>query len=174
MLIRLSRRHLGIVLAIVGLCAPVLAGCGFNLSTERPYTPAVGANDVDGTVDVLNAVVVSSTPGSGTFIASLSNNDYSEPATFASLAAGTASELTVDEFEPVQIPRGGLVNLAEAGGVTVTGDFEAGGFVSLTVTFGSGERASLQVPVVANAGDFSGLDDEPSASPTDAESETTG
>ena len=169
MLIRLSRRHLAIVLTTVALCGPGLTGCGFNLATERPYTPAVGANDVGGTVDVLNAVVVSTAPGSGTFIASLSNNDRREAATMQSLASGTGAELTVGEFEPIEIAPGGLVNLADGGGVTLTGDFEAGNFVSLTVSFGSGERASLQIPVVANAGDFSGLDGEPSAAPTDAE-----
>ena len=35
------------------------------------------------------------------------------------------------------MPRAALVNLADDGGVGVTGDFEAGDFVTLTLGFGS-------------------------------------
>ena len=131
MSIRPTRRSLAFVLATVALAAPGLTGCGFDAATERPYTPAAGANDVSGVVDVLGAVVVSSAPGSGTFVATLANNDQQESQTFSTLAGGTGTELTVPEFDPIEIPRGGAVNLADDGGVPVTGDFGAGNFVSL-------------------------------------------
>src|SRR6185436_4327422 len=82
MSIRLTRRSLAFVLATVALATPGLTGCGFDAATERPYTPAAGANDVSGVVDVLGAVVVSSAAGSGTFVATLSNNDQQESQTF--------------------------------------------------------------------------------------------
>ena len=57
--------------------------------------------------------------------------------------------MTAAEFEPVTIPAGGLVNLAEpAADIVLTGEFTAGDVVPLTVDFGNGERVSLNVPVV--------------------------
>jgi len=169
----LIRRNLAIALGAVALCLPTVSACGFDLATERPYTPAAGANAYDGTVDVLGAVVVSATPGSGTFVASLSNNDTTGAATFESLAPAVPGDtLEAAQVTPVEIPARGLVNLAVDGGVQLTGDFEAGDFVSVVVGFGSGERAELTVPVVPDEGDFAGLDDA-TASPTDTATETT-
>jgi hypothetical protein len=165
----LIRRNLAIVLGTVALVAPGLTGCGFDAATDRPYTPGAGAVHVDAGVDVLNAVVVSTTPGSGTFVASLANNDTGGPVSFDSLTAGTGGELEVTEFSPVEIPPGGLVNLADEGGVQVTGDFEAGDSLAVVVGFSSGEQAAMQVPVVSNDGPWSGLDGEPTATPTDLE-----
>lgn len=165
----LIRRNLAIALGTVALVAPGLTACGFDAATDRPYTPAAGANDVEARVDVLNAAIVSTSPGSGTFVASLSNNDTREQASFDSLTAGTGGELEVVEFEPIPVPPGGLVNLATEGGVEVSGDFEAGDNVAIVVGFSSGERATMQVPVVSNDGQWSGLDGEPTETPTDLE-----
>jgi hypothetical protein len=165
----LIRRNLAIALGTVTLATPALTACGFDAATDRPYTPAAGANHVDAGVDVLNAAVVSTSPGSGTFVASLSNNDNREPVSFDELTAGTGGELEVTEFEPIEIPPGGLVNMATSGGVEVSGDFEAGDNVAVVVGFSSGEQATMQVPVVSNDGQWSGLDGEPTASPTDLE-----
>ena len=171
MSIRPTRRSLAFVLATVALAVPGLTGCGFDAATERPYTPATGANDVSGVVDVLGAVVVSSASGSGTFVATLANNDQQASQTFSTL---TGAELTVSEFDPIEIPRGGAVNLADDGGIPVSGDFAAGNFVSLDIGFDSGERVSMQVPVVPNSGIYEGLDGEPSEVPSEtADTETT-
>ena len=72
-------RSLATAAAVVALAAP-LTSCGFDYATERTYTPAGGANNREGVVDVLSAVVVSGAEGSGTFVASLSNNDDVERA----------------------------------------------------------------------------------------------
>ena len=173
MSIRPTRRSLAFVLATVALAAPGLTGCGFDAATERPYTPATGANDVSGVVDVLGAVVVSSASGSGTFVATLANNDQQESQTFSALTGGPAPSY-VPEFDPIEIARGGAVNLADDGGVPVSGDFAAGNFVSLVLGFDSGERVSMQVPVVPNSGIYEGLDGEPSEVPSEtADTETT-
>src|ERR1700752_1769155 len=72
------------LLAVLGLSA-----CGFNYATDREYTPAAGLNYKSGTVDVLNALIVSSEEGSGTFIASLSNESKLETISFESLSFGS-------------------------------------------------------------------------------------
>lgn len=166
----LIRRKVAIALGTVALCLPAVSACGFEESTNRPYTPAAGANAYDGTVDVLSAVIVSANPGSGTFVASLSNNDATTADSFDSLAPGPDSDVEAGEFPPVEINPRDLVNLAADGGVPVTGDFSAGNFVAIVVGFASGDRVELKVPVVAADGDYTGLDTSgstPAESPTD-------
>ena len=153
----MQHRLLVTAAAVVALAAP-LSSCGFDYATDRDYTPGSGANNREGEVDVLSAVVVSAAEGSGTFVASLSNGSEGEQTLTA--VAGQDSTVTAAEFEPVVIPPGGLVNLAEpAADIVLTGDFAAGDVVPLTVDFGNGERVSLNVPVVSDeTGYWEGLD----------------
>ena len=143
---------------VVALAAP-LSSCGFDYATDRDYTPGSGANNREGAVDVLSAVVVSAAEGSGTFVASLSNNGADSEETFTAVA-GESGSITGTEFDPITIPAGGLVNLAEpAADIVLTGDFAAGQVVPLTVDFGNGERVSLNVPVVSDeTGYWEGMD----------------
>ena len=143
---------------VVALAAP-LSSCGFDYATDREYSVNSAVENRDGVVDVLNAVVVSASEGSGTFVASFSNNDTSKEQTFTAVA-GQDSSVTAAEFEPVTIPPDGLVNLAEpAADIVLTGDFAAGDVVPLTVDFGNGERVSLNVPVVSDdTGYWEGMD----------------
>ena len=142
------------------LAAPVLTSCGFDYATDRVYTPGVGVNDRDASVDVLSAVIVSAQDGSGTFVASFANNDTSSTATVESIAgAGDSSSLTVKGFSPITIPAGGLVNLADQSKpIEVTGDFKQGSFVELKVGFSSGETVDVKVPTVADCYEYAGLD----------------
>ena len=174
------RRNIALALTGLVLAAPALTACGFDYATDRLYTPAAGVNNTDATVDVLGAVIVSGQDDSGTFIASLSNNDPTEEATFESLAGASGNTIQAESFAPITIPGGGLVNRATDGGVPVTGTFTAGDFVPVTVSFGNGERATMKIPVVTNDGHYEGLDtsassggtvetptESPSASPTE-------
>ncbi|UUZ57703.1 hypothetical protein [Nocardioides sp. B-3] len=106
------RRSFALTTAAVALATTGLSSCGFDYATDRYYTPSVGTNDHDGTVKVLAAVVVSTEPGSGTFVASLSNRDRDTDVSLTelSLTGGTPVEL-----EPVVVPKGGPVNLGRAG-----------------------------------------------------------
>lgn len=149
------------------LAAPALTSCGFNYATDKIYTPGHGANNRDADVDVLGAVIVSSTPGSGTFVASLSNNQRTE----ADQLTGLAGEVTVPAAKTVRIPGGALVNLATKGGIKVSGDFQDGDFVTVVLSFANSEQVEVEVPVVPNDDYFAGLDGEPSASPTDEHGE---
>ena len=156
------RRSLALTVAALALAAPALTSCGFDYATDRYYTPANGANNRDGVVDVLGAVVVSTEPGSGTFLASLSNNSTTEATSFTELGATEGGDVTAAEFEPVEIAPGALVNLAEPPAeIEVTGEFEAGDFVEVALGFDNGERTVVEVPVVDNHGYFEGLDGEP-------------
>jgi len=152
-------RPLAIAAAVLALAAP-LSSCGFDYATERDYTPGSGANNREGVVDVLSAVVVSGAEGSGTFVASLSNNDIEEEQTFTGLSAGDGATVEAAEFEPVEIVAGGLVNLAEPPAeIVLTGEFGAGDVVPLAVDFGNGERVMLNVPVVPDdSGYWEGMD----------------
>jgi hypothetical protein len=145
--------------AALALAAP-LTSCGFDYATERDYTPAGGSNNREGVVDLLSAVVVSGAEGSGTFVASLANNDGSEEQSLTGISGGEGTTIEAAEFEPVTVPADGLVNLADPpAGIVLTGEFTAGDFIPLTVDFGNGERISLNVPVVANdTGYWEGMD----------------
>jgi hypothetical protein len=154
------------MLAAVGalLLATTLTSCGFGYATDRVYTPANGVNDRDADVDVLNAVIVSGQEGSGTFIASFANNDQDAEASVDTFAgAGEDASLEAD-FQPITIPPGGLVNLEDDGGIVVTGDFAAGNFVTVTMSFSSGQSVEMDVITVTDCGVYAGLDTSAGAS----------
>jgi hypothetical protein len=152
-------RPLATAAAVLALAVP-LSSCGFDYATDREYTPAGGANNREGDVDILSAVVVSAAEGSGTFVASLSNNDTDTEQTFTGVSGDEGITIEAADFDPITIPAGGLVNLADpAADVVLTGDFAAGDFLPLAVDFGNGERITMQVPVVADDfGYWEGMD----------------
>jgi hypothetical protein len=173
MRLRPSARLLAAVGAVV--LATTLSSCGFDYATDRVYTPADGVTDRDAQVDVLNAVIVSAQEGSGTFIASFANNNADKAATVESLAgAGDDSKLEVGDFDPIEIAPGALVNLATDGGIPVTGELEAGNFVSVTITFGDGTTADMEVPAVNDCGPYESLDISGSDSETPTDDDQCG
>ncbi len=160
---RLSRRspriRLALSLGALVLAVPGVSACGFNYATDRENTIVNGGSNQDGVVDVLNAVIVSSEDGSGTFIATLSNNSPDEAISMDSLSFGSNATVDVASFAPVEIPPHGSVNLAnEEQGIKVSGEFKAGDFVGLSVGFDNGESADLDVIVVAADDEYTGLD----------------
>jgi hypothetical protein len=171
------RQHTAILRrAATGLLAATLAGalvtgCGFNDATERIYTPANGANEnsPESSVAVLGAAVVSTEPGAGTFIAVISNKSLEDAVSLVGVAGIEENQsVTSAEFAPQKAEPGSYVDLSDELEVKLTGDFEAGNFVRLALTFDNGDRVPINVPVVANAGDFSDLDG-PAPAPSPAE-----
>jgi hypothetical protein len=146
--------HLRRALALSAGALVLLTSCGFDLATDVPYTPGEGTNDYTGDVDVLSAVVVAAQPNEGTVVVTLVNGTQEEQ----TLSAVTSPDLEVGEFDAVDIAPRGFVNLADEGGIPVTGDFDAGNFLPLTFTFASGDTAALDVPVVTACGDYLDLD----------------
>jgi copper(I)-binding protein len=149
-----------------------LAACGFSYPTDRVNNITAGANYRDGTVNVLNAVVVSQNGGTGTFIATFVNNSDTKTVSLTGMT-GDGTAVAQVSVEPFPIQPNSLVNLADGGGIAVQGSFTLGQFVALTVTFDNGETVPMKVPVVENGGDYAGLDTatpSPTASPSDTSS----
>lgn len=177
---RTARSRIALAIAVLALSV-IVSACTFpKYATDRIYTPGVGTNNRDGQVDVLAGVVVSAQPGSGTFIASLSNNSTEEAASLTQITSTEGGSLSFSDFEPIEVAPGGFVNLAsESGAIEVTGDFQAGDFVELVLSFDNGERVPLTVPVEEEELEYAGLDvtgeppaDDPAgeADPDDVES----
>ena len=151
------RRSLALLSGAILLAAP-LSSCGFDPATNRINTIAAGTSDRDESVDVLGAVVVSSEPGSGTFIASFVNNSTTEPASVDAMDSDGDVSVQAADF-PIEIDPGSIVNLAlDDQGVPVEGEFEAGDVVPLNVQIGGGDTIELDVPVVPNCREWEGLD----------------
>jgi hypothetical protein len=160
------------------LLAPVLTACGFSAQTDQVYQPAVGVNDRSGSVDILNALIVSGTDGSGTFAGTLVNKDTTEDDELESVSGSgiTASRRTVE------VPAAGNARLAESGEITLQGsDIKPGAFVELTFSFSSGQTTTMRVPVVEAGGDYADVplpkastspSSSPSTSPSDAASDS--
>jgi hypothetical protein len=148
-----------VLAAAAGLLAvPALSACGtnFDAQTDQVYTPADGENSYDGSVDVLNAMIISETPGSGRFIAGLVNNDSQEADTFEGVeGVGESAEVTFSvEGGETEIPPGGGLQLADAESAMVVASgsedvLQAGAFVRVSVSFANGDSAELNVPVMA-------------------------
>jgi hypothetical protein len=155
-----SRRpHRSLAVAGLALLVPLVAACGFNAQTDQVYQAATGANDRSGTVDVLNAMIVSDSDGSGTFAGALVNTASDDD----SLVGVTDATGTVD----VPVPAGDAVNLAASGEVRVrAADITPGAFVSLTLQFSSGQTTTLAVPVVPHEGDYVDVPVGPTATPS--------
>ena len=135
--------------------APVLSSCGFNQPTDRVYNPGVGVNERSGSVDVLNALVVSGSDGSGTLVASLSNNDSAEADRLTEVTgSGEDAGLQV-AGRGVDVKPGGSVSLPNDGKFSVQGDaVSTGAFLELTFRFERGDAVTVEVPVVDRRGPY--------------------
>lgn len=152
------RRSLALLTGAILLATP-LTSCGFDKATDRVNNIATGVTDRDATVDVLNAVIVSAEEGSGTFIATFVNNDTEEAAQVEALEPLTESA-QVPDFSSLTVDPGSLVNLAaeDEEGVTVQGDFAAGGVVPMRIQLSGGQIVELDVPVLPSCDEYEGLD----------------
>ncbi len=162
------------------LALPLVASCGvnFDAQTDQPYTPGDGVNFREGQVDVLNALVISETPGTGRVVAGLSNSSADSDDELTGVrGVGEDQGLQVSlEGGTTTIPAAGLLQLAEpeSAALIVEGDPERlkpGGFVRLAFTFQNAEEATLNVPVLLPGKDYGDLDlqgtGEASATPTE-------
>ena len=142
------------------LATGVLSSCSFGTTnfdaqTNQNYNPAEGALDRSSSVDVLDAVIVSATDGSGRLISGLSNNNNAEGDALTGVS-GPAAEV---EFPAeVPIPAGKFVQLADADvseAIMVTGEeVDPGGHVELTFEFQRADPVTVDVTVVPDADDF--------------------
>jgi hypothetical protein len=179
------RRSLRLVAGALVLSVPLLSSCGFGRPTDRVYTPAEGTNDRDGDVDILSAAIVAEQPNSGTFIATMSNNlaEAGDTVALESVELGTASagtteatDLVFDDIATaVDIAPRAYVNLADDDqGVVVRGDFEAGQFLPVVLTFSTGDTVEIDVPVVFACDEWEGLDDSAATAATSTDTAAEG
>ncbi len=169
----------------LALSAPALAACSTDMPTDKVYNQAVGTNERHASsIDVLNALVVSTKEGSGTFITTLVNNDNKVRGDEGDAVKISALQVTVDNTDTedegdtitididvpgnLEIAAGESLVLANqgAGGIKLKGDFpddtlRAGHFVEVTLKFDGADPVTLEVPVVTNSGYHEGEDGEP-------------
>jgi len=151
-------------LGAAGLAATAaLSACGFNYPTDKINNLTAGVDDWDGTVTVLNAVVVAAQPDYGTFVATLVNGSSTESVALQSVSGDNTTISTADAT-PFTMAPGSMENLATGQGIPVYGTFQPGQFVNISLQFDNGETASLSVPVVDDSGQWAGLDNAPSPS----------
>jgi hypothetical protein len=166
-----------LALGAAGLAATIaLSSCGFNYPTDRINNLTAGVDYRDGTVDILNAVVVAKAANSGTFVATFVNGSPSKPVSLQS-ASGDNTTISNVSATPFTMQPGTLRNLAATSGIPVSGTFALGQFVNISFQFDDGETANLSVPVVSDDGLWAGLDTATAspaptstASPTDSSS----
>ena len=188
MLMRPLRSHRLTLLAAGALLAtPLLGGCGFNYQTDQVNVISAGINERSGDVDVLGAVVIAGQDDLGLFVATLVNTSE-ETVTLEGLQPN--EELgPIEETAGLEIPAGGQANLFQTGGIPVEGAFKAGDFVTVSLSFDSGQTSTLEINVVTPCRQYSldkltelelpegetavGTEDEPTE-PTESTEETEG
>ncbi len=164
--IRFQRRSLALAAGSL-LLAAQLSACGFSNATDEIYQASAGVDYRKGPLDVLSAVVVSAQEGSGTFIATFSNNESrTRQPSKGSPPARRTRRRTRRRARPSRSPAshrsrsqpGGFVNLADDPSIVVQGEFSAGQYVELKITFDNTDAIEMSVPVVAAANQYEGLD----------------
>lgn len=138
------------------LLAPALAACGFGAQTDQIYQAAQGVDARSGSIKVLNAAIVASQDGSGTFAGSIVN----EAGTAQSLDQVTADGVTATTGADITIAPQTLLNLGtaiegpkkQAAPLLVLSgsSIKIGRFVRLTFDFSEAGQIVLNVPVVSS------------------------
>lgn len=175
--IRSQRRSLALAAGLLLLAAP-LSACGFHNATDEIYTPSAGVDHREGPLDVLSAVIVSGQEGSGTLIATFSNNSVDEADRVVGISAGVDDPtVKVYGFKPIDVPATAFVNLANDPTIAISGNVAAGGYVALTIDFEKADTIEMNIPVVADRDEYAGLDTSPAtiaaASPAAQPSDST-
>ena len=150
------RRSAALAVAALAI-VPTLSSCGFHYATDRVYTPAAGINDRSGEVDILGAVVVSTRPGEGTLVASLSNGSSTKTIALQGVNPSAEEQVSVTQFPQIAVKPLKSVDLADSG-IGITGTYGAGDVLTLSFVFSDGETVTTDVAVVTNCDEFAGYD----------------
>lgn len=151
---------------LAALAVPALSACSsFDNPTDRENVIAEGGYDLDSTVRVNAARIVTWEKGTGVFIATFDLNptinaatDGSQSPSFTGLSTGQGAQqqVTASGTINVQVGSTGSVNMGDpkVGGIKVTGDFTPGDIVPLKLQFSDGAPVTVQVPVVTRCGPY--------------------
>jgi hypothetical protein len=158
--VRVGRRRparLSALPAATAACAVLLlSGCAanFDAPTNEPYQPAAGISDRSGAVYAINTLVVTDGSGNGTVVCSLINQQrQADTLESYSADAGNGDKITTAPLaQPIDLPAypsdGQNVQVGTSGDLRLTGDIEAGTFVTLTFDFGNATPVTVEAPVL--------------------------
>lgn len=130
------------------------SGCGQNVQTLQPYTPADGVNaDTSaGEVQIRNLMVLTRTEGEGFLSATLTGEtrDALTSVTGSMIdESGETTELTVTQRNPITFSPGELLVLTDREFITMTGtNLRAGLTAELVLQFSTAGEVRLQAPVL--------------------------
>jgi copper(I)-binding protein len=168
--------------AVVVIATAALSGCGssFNAQTDQIYQPAVGANNRESQVYVLNALLVTGGGTNGALVAGLLNEAGTDDVlTGVTAKASNGNDLTSTIVgDQVPLPSRSLVRLSQDAAVAISGtdaaELGAGGSISVTFTFQNADPVTLDAPIEAREGPYADVPlPTPSASSTPAPSTPT-
>lgn len=153
--LRPSTRHLPGWLAGLVAVWMVCASCGFDVQTNRPYTPADGVNFNVGAaqqIQVRNLLIISAEPGEGVLSATI----YAARPDALLAVSGSADALDGDGAPltgtlpaPVPIPVTGFVTLTDLPPIVVrSAALRAGLTAQVTLRFQNAGQATVSVPVM--------------------------
>jgi hypothetical protein len=165
-------------LLVIGLLL-VSAACGQDVQTNRPYTPAEGANvDVgdpanpDKVVHVRNLLIISWEPGQGVVSASIVTDDRDA----LTAVSGTPIKVDGTEGAPFTATIGNTVSIANGAQVVLTDqapisvqspDLMAGLEAAVTLAFQNAGEVTVRVPVVdGNEAQYATLRPTPTSTPS--------
>jgi len=163
--------RLSALLLCLGLVLGV-AGCGMNVQTNKPYTPAEGVNLDAGAIKIRNLMILSREAGSGFLAASMVSSERDALTGVSGTAiksdGSTGGAITSTLPSPVALGNGQLVILTQRPLITVTGtDLAPGLTAKLTLQFSTAGEVNLVVPVVnADQIDYATISPSPSATPS--------
>jgi hypothetical protein len=170
---RASARLLRLAAAVLLSLGLVLAatGCGFQVQTNNPYTPADGVNFDVGSVKIRNLTIVSKTKGEGFFAGSLISPDPDELVSITGTATkpdGTEGpQFTADISTPVTVNNNKWVILTDRPSlITVKSpELEQGLTAKLLLTFRTaGEVTTFATVVDGNIPQYATISPSPSPS----------
>jgi hypothetical protein len=156
-----AHRTLSLAVALVAALGLLLvAGCGMNAQTTKPYTPAEGINiDVGDpaqnnlVVHVRNLLIIAKGPGQGVLSASLVTNSRDA----LTQVSGKPIKLDGSDGAPFTVSMPNSVTIANGAEVVLTNmplivlksaDLVAGLSATITLQFQNAGATTLKVPVV--------------------------
>ncbi len=126
-------------------------GAGFNAQTNQQYQGAEGINNRDGSVYVLNALVVTDGQGNGTLVGTLIDQSSTADALVSVTATdshGTAVK-TTKLSNPIALDSQQAVKLQTDAAVRLSGKaLVAGDILTATFTFQNASPVEIGIPVV--------------------------
>jgi hypothetical protein len=157
---RVGRRHPARIRVVPTATAAsavlMLSGCAasFDAPTYQPYQPAAGISDRSGAVYAIDTLVVTDGSGNGTVVSSLINQQQQDDTLQSYSAADSNGDgiTTAPLPQPIDLPAypspDQNVQVGTSGILRLTGNVEAGTFVSLTFDFGNATPVTVEAPVL--------------------------